>query len=116
MHSVGVGGASSSLLGPFGLHATSKLLERQISIRFPGQDEVYNTFCETTAGTGSGISDLRLRRQNTQTELNENHEHYDLLAPSFIHLNGCEVGDFNYAPHGTSSSEYYQRHRERHLN
>jgi hypothetical protein len=68
MQSVGAGRASSSLLGPFGPHATSDLLERQISIRFPGQDEAYNTFYETTVGTGSGISDLRLRRQNTQTQ------------------------------------------------
>ena len=66
MQSVGAGRASSSLLGPFGPHATSDLLERQISIRFPGQDEAYNTFYETTVGTDT--YNLRLRRQNTQTQ------------------------------------------------
>ena len=57
-------GASSSLLGPFGSHATSGLLGRGISIRFPGHDVHYNTFYETTTGTGTGTSNLRLRNQN----------------------------------------------------
>ena len=36
-----------------GSHATSGLLGRGISIRFPGHDVHYNTFYETTTGTGT---------------------------------------------------------------
>ncbi len=66
MSSLGAGGASAVLLGPFGSHVASDLLELPISILFPGQNEDYNTLFETTLGTGS--SNLRLRRQNTQTQ------------------------------------------------
>lgn len=62
LQAVGAGRASSSLLGPFGSHTTSDLLGREISIRFAGQDDNYNTFYETTNGTDS--SNLRLRSQN----------------------------------------------------
>ena len=50
-----------------------------------------------------------------QIELNENHEHYTLLANSLEHLDGRQVGDFDFTPGDTPSSEYYARHRARHL-
>ena len=48
-------------------------------------------------------------------ELNENHPNHDLLSDIFADLEGNTVADFDYAPTGTPSSEYYQRNRERHL-
>ena len=49
-------------------------------------------------------------------ELNEGHPNHNLLCEVFTNLEGNTVADFDYAPTGTPSSTYYQRHRESHLN
>ena len=49
-------------------------------------------------------------------ELNEGHPNHNLLCEAFTNLEGNAVADFDYAPTGTPSSTYYQRHRESHLN